>query len=141
MAASLSASAARQAAPVVLSAEALTQLLASTALQTERGLVASGTAEVEHQSAIVDALEGAIAGSGVLPDVAIEALIAAQTNMRDAGMLSSAANGAFNEIIVSIRAIQNLDEPAAIDGDTGSPPFSVPPAANAAGGGSDYRTP
>lgn len=141
MAAVWSVSAAKQDATPALSVEALTSALASTALQTESALVASGTSEVEHQAAIVDALEGVIAGSGVLPDVAIDALIAAQSSLRAAGTLSSACNAAFDAIIARIRALQNLEEPAAIGGDTGSPPFGAPPTASAAGGGSDYRTP
>lgn len=128
-----------QAAGTGVTAQALTQTLTSTTLQTEAGVSAMNQAQ--RQAVLVDALEGAIAASGAVPTVAIEALVAARDGMRSNGTLTPAGEAAIAEVLSRIRAFLALNEPSATGGNTGTPAFGGPPAAASAGGGSDYRTP
>ncbi len=125
----------------VMSVAALTLFLSSTALQTEANMKSAGTPEVEHKALLVNALEGAIAGSGVTADDAIAALVDAEANMKAAGTLSPACDAAIAEILARIRAFRALDEtPSSVGGDSGTPAFSSPPTTGDTGsGGSDYR--
>lgn len=114
----------------------LAAAIASAATGAESASQRSALNTADSVAAIGNAIERSVTLSGVEPAVALEALVAAQNNMRRDGTLTPAINAALNAVIARIRAAIAAETPGSVGG---SAPFGAPPTGGGGSGGSDYR--
>ena len=131
--------AAQDAAPAAVSAAALTVQLKAAVTQTTASLAGRTVTDAEAQSAYSTALEGVVIASGATPEVVIEAMEAALTELQAAGALPPAAEAALRQSLARIRA-ETQGAPAATGAENGLPAFGAPPVSGAGGGGPDYSS-
>ena len=131
--------AAQDAASAAVSAAALTVQLKAAVTQTTASLAGRTVTDAEAQSAYSTALEGVVIASGATPEVVIEAMEAALTELQAAGALPPAAEAALRQSLARIRA-ETQGAPAATGAENGLPAFGAPPVSGAGGGGPDYSS-